>query len=159
MAFNSIKTKTKTKKYIDKGDCWNCLYRDINDLDPIIKNFFVELYQKIQEYNKINGTNFVIFETRRNIERQKRLIKNGVSWIRNPKTAPHVEGRAFDIVLKKDNVYMWNANELKKLRNWIDINFKYASLLRIAIKKDYPHYEFDRKTFYKMKKEGIKWLS
>ena len=70
-------------------------------------------------------------------------------------TAPHVQGRAVDIVELINGVYIWDSKELKKLRDYIEEHFKYNEYLRKRIEKDLPHYEFSRKVFNKLVNENM----
>jgi len=143
------------KIFPDRGDKWKDTYKDLNTLDYRVRYFFISLILVVEKYNKLYNKNFVVFEARRNIKRQERLIKKGVSWIVNALTAPHVQGRAVDIVELINGVYIWDSKELKKLRDYIEEHFKYNEYLRKRIEKDLPHYEFSRKVFNKLVNENM----
>lgn len=138
------KVEESLKTWPDRGDKWSSTYKSLNDLDHRAKPFFILLWNFIQAVGLKNNIKFAIFETRRNVNRQKRLMDQGVSWVSNPATAPHVEGRAFDIVVLEDGIYKWDDKRLKLLRDEVEKNFKYNRFLRSRIKGDLPHYELLR---------------
>ncbi len=152
--------KKERKKYQysaprDQGDKWKDIERKIESLHPACQQFFKELNQKVQAYNRTFDKNFQIFESSRAVSRQKRLVQQGVSWVANAEKAPHVQGRAVDYAEFKYSekyrrkIWVWNHQDLKKLREWIEQNWEYATLLRSKIKNDYPHYELKRFLFKK----------
>jgi len=136
--------KDSMAKYRDKGDCWKCTYKEITDLNPTVQPFFTSLWNHINFIGLKHDIDFAIFETRRHIDRQSRLVKKGVSWVADVSKAPHVEGRAFDIVVRENGVYKWDEKKLKLLRDEVEKSFRYANLLRKRINKDLPHYELKR---------------
>lgn len=125
--------------------------KSVTLLNPSARHFFNELTKKINDYNSISGKlPFFPFEGLRHPDRQAILIKEGNSWIRDPFTAPHVQGRAIDYVQKnKKGLWVWNQKEARNLRKWIDKNFELASQLRGQIiidgnPVDSYHYELKR---------------
>lgn len=143
---NNIEVK---KTYPDRGDKWKDMYRSIDDLsDQKTKNVFKDLMKYVEKYNKKEGKNFKIFETRRPLNRQKRVIKAGYSQVVDVYRAPHVEGRAIDIVEYVNGVWIWQHVNLKKLNEYLYRNFPGFYLLRTGRDfktfKDYPHYEIKR---------------
>lgn len=154
MTKSKLKLEKDYKPYPDRGDRWKDTYKSLSTLDYRVKEFFVALMKIVDEYNKKFGKNFVVFEARRNVNRQGRLVKKGVSWVASISKAPHVQGRAIDIVELVGKKYIWNSKDLVDLRNYIEKNFKFAYLLRKRIKKDGPHYELERYLFNKLIKEN-----
>jgi hypothetical protein len=134
--------------YLDKGDCWNCVYRDLNDLsDRKTKAVFEALLEFVDRFNKKYNKNMKPFETRRALKRQIRLIGKGKSQV-NIKYAPHVQGRAIDFAEFKNNVWLWNEKDLKNLNDYLHDNFPGWKLLRTGRDfkhfVDWPHYEIKR---------------
>ena len=148
---NKNESLPETKKYLDKGDKWSQMYQSLYDLSDIKTiSIFKEMMIVVNQFNKINSCNIQIFETRRAMKRQLRLIRIGNSQA-NPNYAPHPQGRAIDLVNKKGGVWLWDNILLKKLNDYLAKNFKYFYLLRTGrdFKNfvDWPHYEIKRSTW------------
>ena len=138
----------KYTEYPDKGDCWNCVYRSLDDLsDRKTKVIFESLLEFVDKFNKKYHKNMKIFETRRALKRQIRLIGKGKSQV-NLKFAPHVQGRAVDFAEYKNGVWTWNDKDLKNLNDYLHDNFPGWRLLRTGRDfkhfVDWPHYEIKR---------------
>ena len=145
MLKNDMKVEIK-----DKGDCWNCIYRNLSLLSKQnTRAIFFELLKSVDRFNEAYGVNVRVFETARSKERQKRLVAGGVSWVSNIETAPHVERRAIDLVVfDKNGLWVWDKKILSKLHRFLRKDFPYWSMLRTGgnfrTNKDYPHYEIKR---------------
>lgn len=99
-----------------------------------------------------------IFEGHRTLVKQIEYIRRGVSWVKNPKKAPHVllPSKAIDAVFKYKGIWTWTApifvtlvtGKSKKLSGWdlLDLECIAHGLKRIRIKfgyhvEDCPHIE------------------
>lgn len=135
---------------IHKGDYWSNIERSVDALsDYTTRYIFTMLDEHVQIYNDKFNTSFHIFESKRKVDRQKRLVGKGKSWVANIKKAPHVQGRAVDYAEYKDKIWVWEDKELRKLHTWLKENFPLFKLLRTGGDfknvSDLPHYEIKRK--------------
>ena len=129
-------------------DLWCNIYRRMDNFsDPITEEVLNSLNNKVQEYNKLFGTNFQVFESGRSIARQLHLVAGGTSWA-NPDRAPHPEKRAIDFAELSEGVWYWNEDKLKALWTWLRDNFDQWKRLRTGGSfkhvSDFPHYEIRR---------------
>jgi len=138
----------KTK--IHKDDYWSAMNQDVSTMsDKTTKFIFTMLLEYINKYNDLHGTYFKFFETRRKVDRQRRLMKKGLSQVANAANAPHVRGRAVDVAeyMEVDGklTWVWRRRELRKLHTWLQDNFPLFLLLRTGGNfrnfDDLPHYE------------------
>jgi len=145
--------KAIKKQIIDRGDCWNCLYRGLEYLsDDKTRAVFKNLMSYVADFNRIFDKNMQIFETTRAPQRQLRLIKSGNSQA-NINFAPHVQGRAVDFAELKNGVWVWDNRDLKALNDFLYKNFPQWELLRTGRDfkhfVDWPHYEIKRSIWEK----------
>ena len=138
MIYNRIKKRVMAKK--KKKIMRMRIIRDIEQLDPRFKQIVYDLVKDL-EYHRIP---IKPFETKRTLERQKKLYKDGASKTLKSK---HLEGLACDFVVV-DNKDKWSW-DYKLYAHYYDM------FGAIAVKKyglvwggnwenfrDYPHVHF-----------------
>ncbi len=82
----------------------------------------------------------LVVEGLRSVERQKELIQQGKSWIKDPSKGSHVLGNAVDLVPIDGLFCMWKDD--KKFQILRDELLKYCDLKPVIV-KDKNHFELE----------------
>ena len=134
---------------IHKGDYWKNIDRSMDNFsDSKTQELLNALNNKVQEFNRLFGYNFQVFESNRSLDRQLRLIRNGRSQA-NPEYSPHVQKRAVDYAEFREGSWYWERDKIRKLWSWLKENFEQWPYLRTGGSfrtfLDLPHYEIKLK--------------